>query len=61
MDVIILRHASHVLEEVAPVTVRAGVGSIITVDLVVSVVDRKAGHVSEKIAPVTLGTGVLRI
>ena len=58
MDLVVIWQAGHVLEEVTPVTLGASVGSIIAMDLVVSVVDRKAGHVSEEVAPHTFGARV---
>jgi len=61
VDLVVIWQAGHVLEEVAPVTLGASVGSIIAMDLVVSVVDRKAGHVSEEVAPHTVRAGVSSI
>ena len=55
VDFVVLLHASHILEKVAPHAFRASMLSIGAVDLVVF---GHAGHVSEEIAPHTVRTGV---
>jgi len=58
VDFVVLRHAGHVLEEVAPVALGASVGSIITMNLIIGLINVHAGHVYEEVAPHAFWAGV---